>query len=193
MARAAPLAGLALVRLAEVMLTARGEGARSPAEWRADGLALAAVAILVVGVPRALEESSRLVTFYPDLNPSLAAIQTHTAQARTVLTDDSTVRYYLYPRLPTERVTDPYFVDYRGLGGFEGYRRAVTDRHYDAIVLDGGIGPQGRRLRSNFGELILRYYDQVYSRAAPNGMTIEIYRPREGRIPPPRRPGPIRT
>lgn len=74
----------------------------------------------------------------------------------TVLVDDSAVRYYLYPRISTDSVTDPFAITYRGLRGVDGYRLAIADRHYDVIVLDGGIGPIGGRIRQELGADVAR-------------------------------------
>jgi hypothetical protein len=96
-----------------------------------------------------------------------------------VLVDDSAVRYYLYPRIPTEQVTDPFSVTYRGQQGIDAYRLAIADRYYDAIILDGGIGPLGKRIRHELGGEIAQYYQRVYNAEAPNRAKVEIYRQRE--------------
>ncbi|HZO25571.1 MAG TPA: hypothetical protein VFH48_06200 [Chloroflexota bacterium] len=48
-------------------------------------------------------------------------------------------------------MTDPFAITYRGLRGVDGYRLAISDRHCDVIVLDGGIGPIGGRIRQELG------------------------------------------
>jgi len=145
---------------------------------------LAIVAVGAMAAP-ALAESSRLVTFYPNLNPSLAAINTYTARAQTVLTDDSAVRYYLYPRIATERVTDPFFIDYKGQQGDAGYRLAIGERYFDRIVLTGGVGPVGGELKSRYGQLIAANYEQIYSNDTGDGAPVRIFQPRESDLTPP--------
>ncbi len=145
------------------------------------------LAILTVGLlaAPALAESTRLVTFYPNLNPSLPAIGMYTAQARTVLTDDSAVRYYLYPHLAADQVTDPFFIDYKGRQGDTGYRLAIGERYFDRIVLTGGIGPTGGELKNRYGQLIADNYEQIYSNDSGNGAPVRIFKPREIDLTPP--------
>ena len=111
---------------------------------------------MAAALTASLDRSSRILGFYPDLTDSLDAIQAQASDARTVLVDDSAVRYYLYPRISTDSVTDPFAITYRGLRGVDGYRLAIADRHYDAIVLDGGIGPIGGRIRQELGADVAR-------------------------------------
>ncbi len=146
---------------------------------------LLAILMVSVVVAPALAESSRLVTFYPNLNPSLAAITHYTAQAHTVLTDDSAVRYYLYPHLAADQVTDPFFIDYKGRQGDVGYRLAIGERYFDRIVLTGGIGPTGGELKNRYGQLIADNYEQIYSNASRNGAPVRIFKPREIDLTPP--------
>ncbi len=131
--------------------------------------------VLLILTGLSIGVSNELVTFYPNLNPSLDAIQKNTAQAHNVLVDDSVVRYYLYPRIPTDRVTDPFFINYNGLHGKEAYQAAITDRYYDTIVLDGGIGPLGQAIKKELKPLINRYYQPVYTSKVSG---VEIYQPR---------------
>lgn len=177
--------------LAEVLLERRAK--RVPAAgdgWLGGGRLAApaafASASLLVGtivagaLSASLDRSSGVLAIYPDLTDAVGAIQEQTADVRTVLVDDSAVRYYLYPRIPTDRVTDPFEVTYRGQQGIDGYRLAIGDRYYDAIILDGGIGPLGKRIRQDLGGDIAQNYALVYAAEAPNTRTpIEIYRPRE--------------
>lgn len=178
----APLAGLTLISLAQRTLAlqpnaATGQHSRRP--WRAVGITLL-VAALVAPIPlaRSMQHADRLVTFYPDLNPALPAIRAETEGARTLLTDDTTLRYYLASQLRYGRITDPFYIDYEGHQGIEAYRLAIKDRLYDAIVLDGGIGPVAGQIRSELGEEIARSYELVYSRTSSTGAPIEIYHPR---------------
>jgi hypothetical protein len=149
---------------------------------RAATTVLSALVIGLAGLILTLEEASRLVTFYPNLNPSLPEIRRQTATASTVLTDDSALRYYLYPRLDTGRVTDSFFIDYRGQHGLDGYRAAIRDRSFDVIVLDGGIGPLGRQIRDQLGWLVQRYYQPVSTTADRTGAMVQVYRPRRDDI-----------
>lgn len=187
----ATLLGLFLAPLVELHLEARSKRGAKPIAWRAIGLTLATVIATPLALAFTLAQSDRLVTFYPNLNPAVDAIRTHAAGTRTILVDDSAVRYYLYPQMRTEDVVDPFALDYRGrryalLSGpeeIEGYRRAIMDRYFDAIVLDGGIGPFGARIKRDLGGLIAEHYDRVYSVADEHGKVVEIYRPREDVAP----------
>ena len=181
----APLAGLALAPLAErLAVAAWRRDCRGMPAWRPVGLALTTGGLFLVVTAAGLVQSSRLVTFYPNLTPSLEALALHADQATTVLADDSAIRYYLYPKIPTERVTDPFFVDYQGRGGIDGYQNAIADRYFDVIVLTGGISPGGRRLKEELGGLIAHYYRPVYARAEPDGRAVELYRPLQGEVEP---------
>ncbi len=131
-----------------------------------------------------LNASQKLVNFYPNLNPSLAAIQEHTAQAKTVLTNDGALRFYLYPRIITDRVTDPFYFKYQDKEGIPAYKAAVADRYFDAVVLDKGSGPQGQQLREELAGLLGQYYRQVYSNAAGNADQVMIFRPVAGAVSP---------
>lgn len=186
-------AGLVLAPLGELILEERGK--RVPQGlWRS----LAAVFLVGIMAPVALaasfQEANRVATDYPNLQSSVAAIQSESAHARRILTDDSVVRYYLYGQDPSTpvatRVYDPFSVSYRGMEGMEAYRKMVTDRYVDVIVLDGGVGPIGQQLRAQLGSLIPQYYDRVYQRQDRGGALVQIYRARtviptqSGPVPP---------
>lgn len=177
---------LVLVAIAALALAPVLEMRQAGATGRLRPQALLAVllAILAVGVVAApaLAESSRLVTFYPNLNPSLTAINTYTTQARTVLTDDSAVRYYLYPRIASEQVTDPFFIDYKGQQGDAGYRLAIGERYFDRIVLTGGVGPIGGALQNRYNQLITDNYEQIYINNTGDGAPVRIFQPRESEL-----------
>lgn len=145
------------------------------------GLVLGALALLVLS----LNVSQRLVNFYPNLNPSLSAIRENTSNARTVLTNDGALRLYLYPRISTDHVTDPFFFQYRDQEGMAAYKAAVSDRYFDTVVMDDGSGPQGQQLREDLGSLLNTYYHEVYVNEAGNGSLLKIYAPRSGQITPP--------
>jgi hypothetical protein len=174
---AAPLAGLVVAPLADRLPV----GGRD--RWRR-AVAVAMLASIALPVPLALSvgQSTTLVTFYPDLNPALPTIRARTEGARHILTDDSVLRYHLYPEFAPDTITDPFFITYRGASDMEGYRRSIVDRFWDVVVFDGGIGPLGGRMRPELGELLARYYrrtDEIHSR---NGVLITIYVPREDDI-----------
>jgi 4-amino-4-deoxy-L-arabinose transferase-like glycosyltransferase len=171
------IAGLAIVA-PPALVFARGCG-RS---WLAPGVALMASAavgaLLALPLANAETAAQSLVGFYPNLNPSQRAIRTYVSGAERLLVDDSAVRYYVRDEVPYDRVTDPFFIDYRGAGGIDAYRQAIDDRHFDAIVLDGGIGPQGQAIRQDLEGDVEQNYDRVYANASDNGTSVEIFRPR---------------
>jgi hypothetical protein len=123
-----------------------------------------------------LSAADRLIDFYPNLNPSIDAIQPAVSNAALVLTDDTALRYYLYPAMPTDRIYGPFFLTYQSQTGLDAYRRAIADRYFDAIVLDGGVTPQGNAIRANLLDTIQAAYQRVYSREDA-GFTVEVYTP----------------
>lgn len=174
-------AGLVVAPLAERLITATG-GVRRGVGLRTVPIGLAAGLILPLPLGAALVESDYITTGYPNLNPALDTIRAETAGASNILTDDSIIRYYLYRENSDERiaqrVTDPFWVDYKGQRGLAGYRRAIMDRYYDAIVFTGGVGPLASQLREDLDETIDRYYERVYEWHGESGTHIEIFHPR---------------
>jgi hypothetical protein len=146
-------------------------------KWRTAGLILPVVMIVLLVTTFSVAEADRLATSYPNLNSSIAEIRQHTDGAQVVLTDDSAVGYYLYPDV--EFVYDPFFIEYEGHQGMEGYRRAINDQYFDVIVFDGGIGPFAQEFNSELTGLINQEYERVYQEELSNGSKLEIYRPAE--------------
>jgi hypothetical protein len=118
-----------------------------------------------------------MVNFYPNLNPALGAVEGLTNGAALVLTDDTALRLYLYPRMPPDHVIGPFAFGYRTATGLDAYRRAVADRFFDAIVLDGGVGPQGNAIRQQIGPTIEQFYQRVYTTDDGQGFTIDVFTP----------------
>jgi hypothetical protein len=160
----APLAALCWLRIPQHTGT-----------WKVVSLLTAGFIGLVAWSP-AIAQADRLINFYPNLNPSLGAIQQDLNGSALVLTDDTALRYYLYPTMPTDRVIGPFFFTYQSQDGLEGYRRAIADRYFDTIVLDGGVTPQGNAIRDQLGQEIQDAYQQVYS-GTTAGFTVEVYKP----------------
>ncbi len=184
----APLAALALViPAARVVTRPAGSGiiARSRVRFRMIGLSALAVVVFSVSVALSLSQAYLLVNFYPNLSTALPAIRQNSVGAQTVLTDDVALRYYLYPHISPDQVTDPFYIEYKGLSGMAAYRQSITDRHYDLIILDGGIGPIGQQISKNLTGLIKNYYDQVSTQSGPNGTTVSIYKPLQCLVTPP--------
>jgi hypothetical protein len=160
----APLAALAWARVPQHTGT-----------WRVVALGTVGVAA-AWGSVRATAEASRLIDFYPNLSPSIAAIETYTAGAALVLTDDTAVRYYLYPAMATDRVIGPFAFTYKALDGLDAYRAAIADRYFDTIVLDGGVTPQGNAIGQQLGAAIDERYTRVYAADAGQGSSVAIYK-----------------
>jgi len=173
----AALLGLLFAPLVDVLRERRGARPLR-ISWRVVGIALAGLVVLPAIVASSLGHADALVTFYPDITPAVDAIRMDTAGAKTVLVDDSVLRYYLYGEIDPEKVFDPFAFRYRGKADMDAYRQAITNRYFDVIVLDGGIGPSGQRIRKTFGGLIPDYYDRVYATTDRQGIPIEIYRAR---------------
>ncbi len=123
-----------------------------------------------------LAAADQLTAFYPNLNPSLAAIEPAIANSALVLTDDTALRYYMYPAMSTDRIVGPFYFTYQSQDGLDAYRMAIADRYFDAIVLDGGVTPQGNAIRNQLGQTIDETYQRVYSRQ-DGAFTVEVYAP----------------
>jgi hypothetical protein len=160
----APIAGLVWLRMP----------LRSGTSRVVSGIGAVVLALLVWSP--SLTAADKLIDFYPNLNPSLDAIQPAVADSALVLTDDTALRYYLYPAMSTDRVFGPFFFDYQAQQGLDAYRRAIADRYFDAIVLDGGVTSQGAAIRDNLSDTIQAAYERIYSRDDA-GFTVEIYKP----------------
>jgi hypothetical protein len=141
-------------------------------------LSIAAGVVMARPLAHAEAVAQSLVDFYPNLQPSRDAIQRDAKGSQVVLADDSAVRYYLRNEIAYDQVIDPFYFRYRGLDGLAAYRQGISDRYFDAIVLDGGIGPQGQLIRSQLGDEIAQNYDRIFSNKSASGTTVEIYRAR---------------
>jgi hypothetical protein len=173
-----PLAALALVTMLTRLFTRTAANpAFSPARKRLRLAGFSVVTILGLGIflSASLTQADLLINFYPNLNPALPAIERNVVGAQKVLTDDLALRYYLYPYIPTEAVTDPFFINYQGKTGLEAYKTSVKDRYFDVIVLDGGIGPVARQVNAALQPLVQHYYNPVASVNVPNGK-VTIYK-----------------
>jgi hypothetical protein len=140
------------------------------------------VSVLLAGVfgfvawGPAVSAANDLIGFYPNLNPSMATIQQTLANSAVVLTDDTALRYYEYPAMGTDRLIGPFSFAYQSQTDLEAYRRAVADRFFDTIVLDGGVTPQGNAIRAQLSQTIQSTYQRVYSQQ--DGIfDIEVYKP----------------
>jgi hypothetical protein len=74
-------------------------------------------------------------------------------------------------------VVGPFFFTYKSQDGPEAYRRAISDRFFDAIVLDGGVTPQGAAIRQQLGQTVQDFYQRVYSQHDASGFTVEVFKP----------------
>jgi hypothetical protein len=143
--------------------------------WRVVALAGSGLALGLAWSP-AITQADRLINFYPNLNPAIDAVQADVAGSALVLTDDTALRYYLYPGMGTDRVVGPFFFTYHGQTGLEAYRQAIADRFFDAIVLDGGVSPQGNAIGSQLGQVIQTAYQRVYAAPDGGGFSVEVYK-----------------
>jgi hypothetical protein len=178
----APLAGLALViPVSRVYWHARASNqlSRSGARVRLMGLSAVILVVFSASLLMSLSQANLLVNFYPNLSIALPTIKQNVTGVHKVLTDDLALRYYLYPDISTDQVTDPFYVEYYGKTGMDGYRASIADRHYDVIILDGGIGPIGKQLSRNLTGLIKQHYNLVASEPGLNGTSIDIYKPHQ--------------
>lgn len=137
---------------------------------------LAAVCVGLLAWSPTLGAADYLTQFYPNLNPSMSAIQPAVDNAALVLTDDTALRYYEFPAISPDRIVGPFFFTYQSQSGLDAYRRAIADRFFDAIILDGGVTPQGSLIRADLSDTIQAAYQRVYSREG-DGFTVEVYKP----------------
>ncbi|MDQ6671021.1 MAG: hypothetical protein M3069_09760 [Chloroflexota bacterium] len=144
--------------------------------WRMVALGAAAVTCAWTW-SSAIQQADQLIEFYPNLNPSLAAIEANIAGSALVLTDDTALRYYLYPGMPADHVVGPFAFAYRSQSRLDAYRQAISDRFFDAIVLDGGVTPQGAAIRDQLGQVIRDAYQPVYSHTDGGGFTVDVWKP----------------
>jgi len=170
------LLALLLTPLMDVIRERRGAAWRL--SWRAISVAIILGVLLPVATAKSQTHANDLVTFFPDLSQATPAIRAETAGARLILADDSVIRYYLYAQTPPDKIVDPFGFSYHDLSDMDAYRRAITDRAFDAIVLDGGIGPFGQRIRKELSGVIGENYDRVYSTTDRHGIPIDIYHAR---------------
>lgn len=176
----APLASIALTTFISRLyrgITANGSLSSGRKKFRLAVLSAIGLVILLTTLKISLAQADNLVNFYPNLQAAVPTIKRNTAGQHTVLTDDLTLRYYLYPQILSEQVTDPFYISYQGKTGLDAYKAGVTDRYYDVIVLDGGIGPVAQKLSSDLTPVIKLYYSQVASVSGSNGSHVEIYKP----------------
>lgn len=181
--RTVSLVALALALLALLVtplmdIIQERRGATWRLSWRAISVAIILGVLLPVATAKSQTHAEDLVTSFPDLSQALPAIRAETAGARLILADDSVVRYYLYAQTPPDKIVDPFGFSYHDLSDMGAYRRAITDRAFDAIVLDGGIGPVGQRIRKELSGVIGENYDRVYSTTDRHGIPIDIYHAR---------------
>ncbi len=87
--------------------------------------AIGAVGVAVLVWSPTLAAADELTAFYPNLDPSLAAIEPAIAGSALVLTDDTALRYYLYPAMSTDRIVGPFFFTYQSQDGLDAYRRRL--------------------------------------------------------------------
>lgn len=123
-------------------------------------MATVAVLLVALGIFWSQAGANVLVSQWLSINPSVPTIQktvqgqVATDRNSTVLIDDSALVYYLYDLIPTNNITTPFSNDYKNLKGIDAYKQAVTDQHYNLIILDGGETPQGKTVWSTVETLL---------------------------------------
>ncbi len=141
--------------------------------WRVVAAAGAAV-FAAWASPRAIAEASHIIDFYPNLNPAIDDVRGLVAGSHLILTDDTALRYYLYPATDVDRVVGPFNFSYRGGSGLEAYRAALNDSYFDSLVLDGGVTPQGTMIQAQLGDAVQGHYQQVYPADGQDG-AVAVY------------------
>jgi hypothetical protein len=105
-----------------------------------------ATGLVLLGFLWSQSQALSLVKHWPSLTPALPQLEEASQNVNTILTDDSALIYYLYQRIPTDNITTPFFINYKGKSGVEAYLQAVRDQQYDLVVLDGGATQEGKNL-----------------------------------------------
>ena len=140
--------------------------------------AILAALLVGFGIVVAQLQAIGLTGYWPNLTPAIGAIRQAADGAQTALTDDAGAVYYLYGRVPTNSITTPHSIDYKGLSGIAAYRQAVSDEYYDVVILDGGITAEGATVWQSVHPIIAgkKAYSLVYSQTRDDKPAIEVYR-----------------
>lgn len=146
-------------------------------------MATLVVGLVVLGVFWSQTQAQNLLSHWPSLTPALAQIQTASKEASTVLVDDSALVYYLYGRVPAEKITTPFFNNYKGLRGAAAYQQAVKDQQYSLVILDGGVTGEGKEIWQKVRPVIvdspayeLEFSQPLESANLSEKHSLEIYR-----------------
>lgn len=111
-------------------------------------LAVIAVVLVALGVFVGHSDAVKLTSHWPNVSASQPQIEASVKGVKHVLVDDSALVYYMYGKVPTDRITTPFYNDYKGLSGTSAAKQAVRDQYYDLIILDGGAVAQGKQLNA---------------------------------------------
>ena len=85
--------------------------------------------LIVLGLLWSAGAATKLVGHWPSVAQAGTQIETAASTAKTALVDDSGLLYYMYRKLDTDKITTPFFNNYKNLSGgrglHTGYHRSV--------------------------------------------------------------------
>lgn len=97
--------------------------------------------------------------FWPNVEPVVTYFDHRLTGQEHVLVDDTVFRYYFHPRLRQWQIRDPFYLKYQGRTGPGAYVQAVRDGLYDYVILDGGLGSEGREVDAAIQPVLPERYD----------------------------------
>jgi Dolichyl-phosphate-mannose-protein mannosyltransferase len=163
-----------------------GENYLKQLQWGTAGVLALALGAGLLGKVQNFEQ----FVFWPNVSPALAFFEARIAPQDRVLVDDTVFRYYFNPPLHQPQIADPFYFEYRDasgrdLFGLDAYRAAVSERAFNYIVLDGGMGAEARSMTAAIAPLLGHYQLQMHALDPILGHDIEIYSREGGADPAP--------
>jgi hypothetical protein len=118
--------------------------------------------------------------FWPNVDPVLAFFEGRLTSQDKVLADDTVFRYYFNPPLRQGQIVDPMYFAYRDaagnrLSGEAAYKAAVTEKAFNYIVLNGGMGGEAQQMDAAIRPALSGYQLQMRAVDPVLGHPIEIY------------------
>jgi|GEM_PF-1881580 len=125
-------------------------------------------------------QSFEQFVFWPNVDPVVAYFEGRLTPQDKVLVDDTVFRYYFNPPLRQGQIVDPMYFAYQDtagthLAGNAAYKAAVTEKAFNYIVLDGGIGGEAQQLNAAIRPVLGGYKLQMRAIDPVLGHPIEIY------------------
>lgn len=144
--------------------------------WSTGATLALVVGLIWLGQP----QNIRSFLFWPNVDPVLAYFDGRLGNGDRVLVDDTVFRYYFFPPLHQDRITDPMYFHYRDAAGHDAfgedaYKAAVGDGAFSYLIFDGGMGEEARRMDAAVRPSLSNYQLQMSALDPVLGQKIEIY------------------